>query len=475
MLTTGTTFGRYKVLAKLGRGGMSIVYRALDTQMQRDVALKILAGPYAQDLSFRQRFKQEAMTVIKLNHYAIVQIFDYGEHLGQPYIAMQLMTGGTLEDRLRTQPLSLQEATSILSRVCEALHHAHMNDIIHRDLKPGNVFFDGGHTAYLGDFGIARDTNTAKTTQLLGTPAYTSPEQLRNERLSHQTDIYQLGTMFFEMVTGKPPYSGDSAAVIQGHLLGPVPSILAINPNLPQECETIIRRTMAKRKEERYPSVTEFLAALQTLNRNLTSAPIQTLARTQPVVYQSPISQRTQVLTTIVLNKLKAMDNSQLAMLSIGSALSLGLLTALIGNTVRHASPFLWELFGSLYLTAGALAYQISRRKIAPLAVHFVCSLLVLLVTYPALFGKLEGLLIASLLSGAVLNYTVVETNIPRPYKYIAAIAAAQVTTALILSVSGSLTISLLAIIGSALVGYAVHFLTEVVDGVQRASVLTRP
>jgi serine/threonine protein kinase len=174
-------FGRYKIQSEIGRGGMSIVYRAHDARTNRDVALKVLPREFLHDPNFRQRFEREAQTIATLEHPAIVPVYDFGEVGGQPFLVMRHMTGGSLTDLLMEGPLSLEAATAVLQRIGSALDYAHQQGIVHRDLKPGNVLFDRFGEAYLVDFGIVQLTETSSKITgekaLLGTPAYMSPEQ----------------------------------------------------------------------------------------------------------------------------------------------------------------------------------------------------------------------------------------------------------------------------------------------------------
>ncbi|MDW8327943.1 MAG: serine/threonine-protein kinase, partial [Anaerolineales bacterium] len=186
--------GRYKIKGELGRGGMATVFHGFDTRFKLEVAIKVLPREFLHDPAFHARFEREAQTIAALEHPAIVPVYDFGEEDGQPYIVMRLMTGGTLNDRLRRGPLTLAEAARIVNALAPALDEAHARGIIHRDLKPGNILFDRRGDPYISDFGIAKlsDSSAAFTgSGVLGTPAYMSPEQARGERdVDGRSDIY---------------------------------------------------------------------------------------------------------------------------------------------------------------------------------------------------------------------------------------------------------------------------------------------
>jgi serine/threonine-protein kinase len=201
--------GRYEIKNELGRGGMATVYHAHDPHFKRDVALKVLPREFLHDPTFRARFEREAQTIAQLEHPAIVPVYDFGEETGQPYIVMRYMSGGSLADRLRRESLATSEAARIVTRLAPALDEAHSQGIVHRDLKPANILFDQRGDPYISDFGIAKlsqDSATFTGSAIVGTPAYMSPEQARGEKdLDGRSDIYALGVILFEMLTGKRP------------------------------------------------------------------------------------------------------------------------------------------------------------------------------------------------------------------------------------------------------------------------------
>ena len=202
-------FGRYEIKAEIGRGGMATVYHAYDPRFEREVALKVLPREMLHDPQFRTRFEREAKTIAMLEHPAIVPVYDFGEEDGQPYFVMRYMTGGSLSDRMKHGPMTIQEVAHLFERLAPALDEAHAKGIIHRDLKPGNILFDQYGEPYISDFGIAKiaATQTNVTgSAIVGTPAYMSPEQAQGEGIDGRSDIYGLGVILFEMLTGQQPY-----------------------------------------------------------------------------------------------------------------------------------------------------------------------------------------------------------------------------------------------------------------------------
>lgn len=266
----GTTVGRYQIIEEIGRGGMATVYRAFDPRFKRDVAIKLMTQDLLEDPTLRARFEREAQTIANLEHPAIVPVYDFGEEDGRPYLVMRLMTGGTLTDRLQQGAIGIEGTIQILRRIGSALERAHKNGIIHRDLKPSNVMFDDYGDAFLADFGIARLTESAVTLtgdSVIGTPAYMSPEQIHGDKeIDGRSDIYALGVICFEMLTGHRPYEDKTPTkVMMKHIIDPVPDIRQVNPELPQGVEEVINRTMAKEPDERYTTATEVTATLETL------------------------------------------------------------------------------------------------------------------------------------------------------------------------------------------------------------------
>ena len=274
-----TTIGRYEIRGELGRGGMATVMRAYDPMFKRDVAVKVLPREFLHDPAFRARFEREAQVVAALEHSAIVPVYDYGENAetGQPFIVMRLMSGGTLAEKLRGQPMDLNEVARILSRLAPALDFAHARGVVHRDLKPGNILFDGEGNPYISDFGLAKlaESNVNLTgTGLMGTPAYMSPEQARGEKeIDGRSDLYALGAIVYQMLTGRQPYEAPTPiAVVLKHVNEPPPSLRAVRPDLPVNAEAIIHKAMAKDPTTRYPTAASLSSDLAALTTNTAAA-----------------------------------------------------------------------------------------------------------------------------------------------------------------------------------------------------------
>jgi multiple sugar transport system substrate-binding protein len=268
--------GRYEIREEIGHGGMATVYLAHDPHFNRKVAIKVLPREVMLDSRFRERFNREAQTIARLEHRSIVPVYDYGEEDGQPYIVMRYMPGGSLREYIdRKGPLSISEATRIISELAPALEKAHTMGIIHRDLKPGNIMFDENDDAYLSDFGIAKLTEaTTELTgsRIIGTPAYMSPEQAKaTDAIDGRSDVYALSAILFEMLTGKQPYKADTPlGLVLAHLHNPIPRIREFRADLPDSTENIIEKGLAKEREQRYQTPRELSHALETLEQIIT-------------------------------------------------------------------------------------------------------------------------------------------------------------------------------------------------------------
>lgn len=258
----------YEIIRKLGEGGMAQVYLARDIALDREVAIKVLPAFENEKEDLRKRFRREAKTIAKLEHRAIVPVFDYGEGNQVPYLAMRYMRGGSLADKLEQGPLSLARAVGILDRIADGLDKAHEAGVVHRDIKPANILFDDDDKAYLADFGIVKlanhDTTITPIDGLVGTPAYMSPEQFKETPIDGRSDIYALGIVLYEMLTGVLPYQAATPhALILQHVSGPLPRILKVNPDLPKVCDRVIKKAMAKNPKNRYQTAQAMVDGLK--------------------------------------------------------------------------------------------------------------------------------------------------------------------------------------------------------------------
>jgi serine/threonine protein kinase len=271
----GTRIAQYEIIEELGQGGFATVYRAHDTRMRREVALKLLAGDYTQQPELIQRFHQEAMIAANLRHPYIVPVYDFGEAEGSLYLVMALIgEGRTLRDRLAGQgALPLNQAWPILTQLGNALDYLHRQGLVHRDVKPANLLLEGDvddPRTILADFGLVRSleagTNLTCTGAILGTPAYLSPEQADPERwgpITPLTDVYAVGVIAFEMLVGRPPFEGSLATVLHAHAYDPPPQPLELAPGLGEDLAHILSAGLVKPPAERYPAASALAAALR--------------------------------------------------------------------------------------------------------------------------------------------------------------------------------------------------------------------
>lgn len=253
---------RYSLLHKLGEGGMADVYLAIDTILNREVAVKVLRGDLATDPVAVLRFKREANAALALNHPNIVEIYDVGEEEGKHYIVMEYIKGKTLKQLIAQRgALDKDEAVYIMKQLLSAMVHAHKNNVVHRDIKPQNILIKDDGTIKLSDFGIALAQNTAQAqlTQadaVLGSVHYLAPEIARGEQATEQSDIYSLGIVFYELLCGDVPYRGEAPVqVAMKHMREEIPSIRSFNPTIPQALENVIIKATAKNKLNRYKNV----------------------------------------------------------------------------------------------------------------------------------------------------------------------------------------------------------------------------
>ena len=257
----GENIGPYRIIERLGQGGMATVYKAYHASLDRYVALKVLHPAFHEDETFLGRFQREARVVAKLEHPRIVPVYDYAEHENRPYLVMKFIEGETLKSRLSRGSLSSEEITQVVEAVGSALAHAHESGILHRDIKPSNVLINNDGQMYLADFGLARIAQAGESTlssdSIMGTPQYISPEQARGDKdLDEGTDIYSFGVMLYELVVGQVPFSGDTPfSIIHDHIFTPLPLPRTINKKVPESVELVLLKALAKDRADRYEDV----------------------------------------------------------------------------------------------------------------------------------------------------------------------------------------------------------------------------
>jgi serine/threonine protein kinase len=292
--STGENVGPYRIVEQLGSGGMATVFKAYHASLDRYVAIKVLHPAFKQDPNFLSRFQREARIVAKLQHPAIVPVYDFNEHNGQPYLVMRFIEGETLKARLSEGDLPLPEVVRVMHPVGEALHYAHGQGVLHRDVKPSNVLLTPDGSVFLADFGLARIAQAGESTlsqdALVGTPQYISPEQARGDPdLDVRTDIYSLGVVLYELLIGRVPYQADTPyAVIHDHIYAPLPLPRSIKPGFPEALERVLLKALAKERDDRYASVAELMTAFEAAAQTIISeAPTQALA---PEAQQSSVA-----------------------------------------------------------------------------------------------------------------------------------------------------------------------------------------
>jgi serine/threonine-protein kinase len=305
-----TIAGRYELWSRIGSGGMGTVWKGRDTLLDRDVAVKLLQEGLAADESFAERFRREAKAAAKLSHPNIVAVYDTGDgdQGSVPFIVMEFVSGESLSSVLRERgPLPVEDTVRIGRAICAALAHAHARGLVHRDMKPGNVLFDADtKQAKVVDFGIAKgvgDTGgLTRTSGLIGTAAYLSPEQVSGKAATPASDLYAVGCLLYACLTGEPPFAGDTAvAVAMKHLHEPVAPIRARRPDVPTQLEAVIMHALEKDPAKRFRSAQALDAALKATGLDerasteptvVTPRPAPTETRTRTEVIRRPATHR---------------------------------------------------------------------------------------------------------------------------------------------------------------------------------------
>ncbi len=286
----GDLLGKYRIIDRIGKGGMAEVYRGRHEKLDRTVAVKILHSSLANDSDFIARFEREARLAANLRHTNIVQVYDFDTQKDRLYMVMEYINGGTLKELLDKQKetgkyLSFRVISRILSQIASALDYAHSQGMLHRDLKPSNILLDKSGNAFLSDFGIARiigQSGITRSGAIMGTPAYMSPEQGSDESLTASSDIYSLGVILFEMLTGQVPFEAESPIVVlHKQVHEPAPSVLSFRKDLPHQIEPVLEKALSKDPVGRFDTAAELINTFSAVcSKNRIDNPTQEKAHT---------------------------------------------------------------------------------------------------------------------------------------------------------------------------------------------------
>ncbi len=316
----GNKLGSYDIREEVGRGGMAIVYRAYQPSMDREVAIKVIQTAIASDAEAMQRFQREARLIARLEHPHILPVYDFDGRHNPPYIVMRYLNGGTLKDVMGQGLLPLTDVSYLLGQVAAALDYAHRQGIVHRDIKPSNIMVDQEGNAFVSDFGLGRmvagrglSHEITASGAILGTPSYMSPEQILGHEVDHRADIYALGVILFQMLTGQLPYVAEGAMnLLMMHVNDPIPNILEQNPGLPMDIADIVGRALAKDPHDRFTSAADLAMAVNQTLGGIVTGPQRlrqaiesslTLRRPKtPADYTHTPSEQNKIVTALYAN-----------------------------------------------------------------------------------------------------------------------------------------------------------------------------
>src|SRR6188474_2452662 len=280
---SGTTLRQYQLIKLIGQGGMAKIYLAYQPSIRREVAIKVMSSPLQESAGSIKRFAQEVEVIAHLQHPQIIPVYDFGEHDDQIYIVMAYIGGGTLAERIDHAPNGLpdQETIRLLDLISKGLDYAHSKGIVHRDLKPNNILMDESNHPYIADFGLAKLTEgkiELTHTMMTGTAAYMAPEIAQSGKSTKRADVYAIGIILFEMLTGKLPFQGETPyKMLSAHIHQPVPNIHKFRPDLPEAVQTVMDKVLAKDPVNRFATTSELTNAF----KDAMSSPSQTTARTE--------------------------------------------------------------------------------------------------------------------------------------------------------------------------------------------------
>src|SRR5438270_1273413 len=277
-LAAGVEVGPYHVIEQVGRGGMATVFKAYQPALERYVAIKVLPEFLAEDPDFRERFRREAVAIAKLRHPGILSVFDHGEFEGQPYIVTEFVEGGTFQQQLAGQPISVQQTLEVLQPVAAAIDYAHERGVLHRDIKPSNILITKEGAPVLADFGLARmmtsNERLTRVDAVVGTPEYMAPEQCAGKDTGPAADRYSFGVVAYEALTGHVPYEAETpAAVMLAQIQSPLPDPRVVNPAINENVERALLRMLSKDPELRFTSCSAFARALAATDTPMSGEP----------------------------------------------------------------------------------------------------------------------------------------------------------------------------------------------------------